>query len=651
MRNVLKLALIASCLLITSTLVLAGDQPIYDSWNADGVSNNPSIDPTITISSSSKISKIGDYHYNNGSGQDPAAINGKISIYDNASGTLIGSWAASTLENTDDLGFTCLGPNMCWGAHPNVTLKPGTYRIVDSDPSTWSYSTTNTFPRGADWAPFKGFSYVLASSAQAKHFAYVTNSSSSSVSVIDTATNAVIATIGVRGRPVAVAITPDGSRAYVANSNSNSVSVINTATNMVIATVDVESFPQGLAITNNGSRAYVANTSSNSVSVIDTATNAVSTTVGVGMGPVGVAITPDGSRAYVTNAGSSSVSVIDTATNTVTATVGVGVNPVGVAITPDGSRAYVTNDDTANPGSVSVISTTINAVTATIRMFQPVGVAFIPDGTRAYVTNSSASFGSVSVVDTVSNTVIDTVGIGPNPHGVAITPDGTHAYAPSFGSDSVFVIDTATNAVTSMVAVGAAPVGVAIASSSLTTLTSSLNPSIYGQKVTFTATVAPAGIITPTGKVNFTWSRFTIGSATLNRSGVAMLTKSNLNADSYPLTAVYRGDANNPPSTSAVLNQVVLETTSTATLTSSPDPSALGQAVTFIATITSPTVTPTGPVTFSVGKTVLGTAQLSAGKAKFTTSTLAVGSTRVTATYYGNSNIAKSSASVTQTVR
>jgi len=73
--------------------------------------------------------------------------------------------------------------------------------------------------------------------------------------------------------------------------------------------------------------------------------------------------------------------------------------------------------------------------------------------------------------------------------------------------------------------------------------------------------------------------------------------------------------------------------------------------VTFTAAITSPTAKPTGPVTFAVGKTVLGTAQLSGGKAKFTTSTLSVGSTNVTATYYGNSNIAKSSASVTQTVQ
>ena len=76
-----------------------------------------------------------------------------------------------------------------------------------------------------------------------------------------------------------------------------------------------------------------------------------------------------------------------------------------------------------------------------------------------------------------------------------------------------------------------------------------------------------------------------------------------------------------------------------------------GQAVTFTATITSPTVLRKGLVTFIVGTKVLGTAQLSGGKAKFTISTLAVGPTKVTATYYGNSNIAKSSASVTQTVQ
>src|SRR5205814_8582260 len=73
--------------------------------------------------------------------------------------------------------------------------------------------------------------------AQAQTRAYVTNNGSNTVSVIDTATNTVVATIPVGFRPFGVAITPDGTRAYVTNENSNTVSVIDSATNTVVATI------------------------------------------------------------------------------------------------------------------------------------------------------------------------------------------------------------------------------------------------------------------------------------------------------------------------------------------------------------------------------------------------------------------------------
>jgi large repetitive protein len=184
-----------------------------------------------------------------------------------------------------------------------------------------------------------------------------------------------------------------------------------------------------------------------------------------------------------------------------------------------------------------------------------------------------------------------------------------------------------------------------------TALTSSLNPSLYGQKVTWTATVKTSGSTIPTGKVNFNWSGYSIGTAMLNSSGVATLTRSLLSADAYPLFAVYTGDTNNGPSASPILNQVITQTTSAATITASPNPSTQGEAVTFTAKISSPTATPAGPVTFTAGKTVLGSVELSDGKATFTTSTLAVGSTKVTVTYPRDSNISSSSASVTQVVQ
>ena len=85
-----------------------------------------------------------------------------------------------------------------------------------------------------------------------------------------------------------MAITPNGNYVYVANYGSGTVSVINTATNNVTATVTVGSNPNGVAVNPNGNYAYVTNYGSGSVSVINTATNNVTATVTVGTGILGI---------------------------------------------------------------------------------------------------------------------------------------------------------------------------------------------------------------------------------------------------------------------------------------------------------------------------------------------------------------------------
>ena len=72
-----------------------------------------------------------------------------------------------------------------------------------------------------------------ASMALAQTKGYVTNAFDNTVSVIDTATNTVTATIPVGPVPIALAVTPNGSFVYVGNQNNSTVSVISTATNSV----------------------------------------------------------------------------------------------------------------------------------------------------------------------------------------------------------------------------------------------------------------------------------------------------------------------------------------------------------------------------------------------------------------------------------
>ena len=109
--------------------------------------------------------------------------------------------------------------------------------------------------------------------------------------------------------------------AYIPNFNSDNVSVIDSASNTVTATVSVGVHPIGVSVNSTGTRVYVTNYSSNSVSVIDTASNTVTATVSVGSVPIGVSVNPAGTRAYVANFVDGTVSVIDTASNTVIATV------------------------------------------------------------------------------------------------------------------------------------------------------------------------------------------------------------------------------------------------------------------------------------------------------------------------------------------
>ncbi len=182
------------------------------------------------------------------------------------------------------------------------------------------------------------------------------------------------------------------------NCTNGTVSVINTATNAVTATILTGSQPFGVVVSPDGSRVYVANLGSNIVSVIDTANDTMTATIPVGVHPFGVAVNPDGSRVYVSLCASCAngmVSVIDTANDTVTATIPVGYGPEGVAVSPDGSQVYVTNycaSSCASNGTVSVIDTANDSVVTTIN----VGVhseslgAFVGPG-ALIATNTSES--------------------------------------------------------------------------------------------------------------------------------------------------------------------------------------------------------------------------------------------------------------------
>lgn len=230
------------------------------------------------------------------------------------------------------------------------------------------------------------------------------------------------------------------------------VTIVDTSTNAISASVKVGVYPVGVSVNPAGTRVYVTNVGSNTVSVIDTATNQtvpvydpsyqnLVSGIGVGLNPWGVAVNPAGSRVYVANSGSDSVSVIDAVSNTAINTVAVGSVPYGVAVNPQDSTVYVGN---YRGNSVSVIDAMSNIVIKSVPVGDaPYGIAVNPQGSQVYVANSGS--GSVSVIDAISNIVIKNVAIGNSPHGVVVNPQGTQVYVVDVDDRTVSVIDVTSN--------------------------------------------------------------------------------------------------------------------------------------------------------------------------------------------------------------
>jgi len=396
----------------------------------------------------------------------------------------------------------------------------------------------------------------------------------------------VTATIEVGTAPDGVAVDPTTHTAYVTNVGDDTLSVIDEDTGTVTATMGVGGGPLTVAVDPTTHIAYVTNGGNGTVSVIDGATGSVTSLITVGSGPDGVAVDPVTDTVYVANGGAGTVSVIDGATGTVTATITVGSDPDGVAVDPVTHTAYVANF----AGTVSVIDEATNTVTATIAAGSGSdGVAVDPVFHTAYVANFG---GTVSVIDEATGTVVATVPVGADPSGVAVDPVLHTAYVTNGNASTVSVIGV----------VQAQPTPV-------TTVTSSRDPSTFGQTVTFTATVAPAdgGTIT-----------FSSGSQALCRavpmtqvSGStyhATCTTTALPAGRDTITAVYPGDASYAASDGGLTQTVARAPTSlTARIGLSPH---LGLALTATLTVSGRPLSGQ-PVSFGVDRTHLCTAHTS----------------------------------------
>jgi DNA-binding beta-propeller fold protein YncE len=316
------------------------------------------------------------------------------------------------------------------------------------------------------------------------HHAYVANNNNydiagqDSVSVLNLKHNkpeTIINDASFSG-PYTVTIDHKGQYAYVTNSNSTTISIIDIKQNMVVGTLDGFDGPSGMVIkphgegknkiayvNNYGSAAGVGSGNGHTISVVDLKAGAIIATIDVDQAPAALAISHDGNHLYVVNyvdgnPGTGTMQIINTADNSIMSTTTGFSGPFDIAVKHDEKYAYVTNFGSNNfapfGNTVSVVRLRKcqpyikDAITVGI---QPSGIAIKPDQHFAFVTNFNELYdgtqlipgqGTVNVIDLHSKEVVSpTIVVGQGPSAVALSSNGRHIYVTNYTSNTVTVIE------------------------------------------------------------------------------------------------------------------------------------------------------------------------------------------------------------------
>src|SRR5688572_24296906 len=315
---------------------------------------------------------------------------------------------------------------------------------------------------------------------------YVTNERSDNLTVIDSTTHEVVATIPLGKRPRGIHASPDGKTIYVALSGSpiappgvdedslppadkkaDGIGVVDVAQGKLIRVIPGGSDPEEFSLSLDGLLLYSSNEDVGETSIIDVAAGKVLQSLKVGeedSEPEGVETSPNGKFVYITTENEGAVAVIDTDTRKVIANVKVGARPRDVAFLPDSSKAYVTCE---NAGTLAIMDAVKHVKIGEIQIgnsappdnIKPMSVVLSADAKTAYVSTGRGQ--KVFIIDTTTNKVTGSVEAGQRPWGIALSPDGKYLYTANGPSNDVSVIDLQTRTARK-VAAGMSPWGVLV---------------------------------------------------------------------------------------------------------------------------------------------------------------------------------------------
>jgi hypothetical protein len=447
------------------------------------------------------------------------------------------------------------------------------------------------------------------------------------------------ATVTASGGTMVYGTTPPAiSPIYAGFLNGDTAAVVTTAptcSTTATAASDVGSYPSSCAgaLAANYTFAYVAGTV--------TVTPAAQT---ITFGPLANRTWGDVAF-FVTASSSAGLPVTFTSATPATCTA-FGITPIVFLVSPGActivaSQAGSLNYSAATPVSQSFTIAQAATTTTLSADFDPTRIG-APAILRVAVAAASATAGTPSgsvqlfIDGASSGALVALDGTGHAVFATAAIPLGVHSLTVAYGGDTFFLGSTSPALSHTVV-------------SRLTTTTavsSSANPSVRYQAVTFTATITPQNAslgTAPGGTVQFTLDGANLGGPQpVNASGQAVISTGAMTVATHLVRAIYSGDTSFVGSTSPSFSQTVNRSLTTTTLTL-VTPVSRQTTIRYRATVVAAAPgggTPTGTVRFYRGGTMIGSATLIGGVAvlNYRNTTLRTGVYSMSAVYATSPN-------------
>ncbi|WP_227468445.1 IPTL-CTERM sorting domain-containing protein [Delftia acidovorans] len=304
---------------------------------------------------------------------------------------------------------------------------------------------------------------LIACAVSAADYAYIPNSNSRTISVINTATGELATTLSPASMDATLndyiytlALRPGASNEswfgqYLSN---NKLGVIDTTNNTLKTVINGTGGSVAITFSLNGAIAYVSDHSGQKLHVIDATTKQITNSLSTGCQTIASALSADGASLYV-RCDSGVIQKLDTATNTLSTFPNTTTNGYGLAYDPTGSgKLYASNNSAPIVYLLNLSDNSVTQIPITGLQGAASKVAVRKNGSKLYVGGGNNVLHIVDTANTSTQTSITLNGPASTITGLGISANDAALYAIT-SNGTVHVIDVATDTETKTISAAA----------------------------------------------------------------------------------------------------------------------------------------------------------------------------------------------------